>query len=125
MVNTRWNKVIYDTPYGLKYPITKDFIEYVKVLQEENRNNLTKALKTFSDSEWVDVRDRLPSEDEVKEHHKYFYVTVKCEYVLSGIATDIYSYDIETEKWYNRQNYNCTEEVIAWKTLPKPYKRKE
>ena len=110
-------KSIYDTPYGLEFPITKDFIEYVKVIKKDSEDILTRAFKTFIDSEWVDVRDRLPSEKECKENCEQFLITD------SSNSVDRAYYDIEDNSWHTEYSYN--EDVIAWKPLPKPYEREE
>lgn len=74
------------------------------------------------DNEWVDVNDRLPSKEEIKDTNKTFDVTT---YYHNTPSQEQYGTDIA----YFDENSTEFEvgyaEVIAWKKRPKPYKREE
>lgn len=76
------------------------------------------------DNEWVDVRDRLPSEKGV------YLVTIDFSPPSIQVYEVSYGYSRELEKecfydyddgWGERE----VTDVIAWKPLPQPYERKE
>ena len=69
-------------------------------------------------NEWVDVRDRLPSEEEIKKNNGKFLATaiglIDVPFVI------VKQYRITEGRFRDR---DC--KIIAWKPLPQPYERKE
>lgn len=64
-------------------------------------------------NEWVDVRDRLPSES------GYYLVSIK-----GARETTTWFYGISSnEKGWDE--FEGHEDIIAWRPLPQPYERKE
>ena len=93
-------------------------------------NDSTKAIaemerlcaKCQVDNEWVDVRDRLPSDKE-----QVLCYGEKCD-GYGGVSKEykICTYDKKADELFGRKFH--TEKyffVIAWKPLPQPYERKE
>ena len=83
---------------------------------EQSARELLEALDIAIDSldnEWVDVRDRLPSES------GYYLVSIK-----GARETTTWFYGISSDEkgW---DEFEGHEDIIAWKPLPKPYERKE
>ena len=72
------------------------------------------------DNEWVDVRDRLPSEDNTRPTKSSIDVLVCFN---DGLITKGY-YSYVTDMWITFSS-KFKEEPIAWKPLPQPYERKE
>lgn len=114
--------------------ILKDLNKH-EVIMFENTNNeaeskytnveLHQALDIAIDSlniDWVDVRDRLPSEEDLVKAGQYgFYITVQCGKLKRVEEAD---YDLDTKEWnYNREFSG--EEVIAWRHELRPYGREE
>ena len=67
--------------------------------------------KCHTNNEWVDVRDRLPSDD------KFYLVTANNELYIA-------SYDNKTNNWWSETYDFSSLDVIAWKKI-EPYERKE
>ena len=90
-------------------------------LKKERDYILEKAKAEQKGNEWVDVRDRLPSDEEeylVCDNDKLMYVSSYEEF-KDG-----------TRKWTDDDGKELTDgirpiKIIAWKPLPQPYERKE
>ena len=78
-------------------------------LKKERDYILEKAKAELKDNEWVDVKDRLPSES------GWYLVT---EYAPSEFITNIREFNL-------KHFVTDYAQVIAWKPLPQPYERKE
>jgi len=79
-------------------------------------------------NEWVDVKDRLPSEEERKKNYGMFLTTTDSQYLNIFELCYGYSHDLEKECFYDYEDtYGDIEvdDVIAWKPLPQPYEIKE
>jgi len=110
--------VVVEANYG-DFNIDEDMIVKGHELQEaldyaiydmQNIEELEEKIKYLEKAnEWVDVKDRLPSESGMYlvtnfDNVSYTTWTTTCHYKNKGFELD---------------------GVIAWKPLPKPYKRKE
>lgn len=99
----------------------KDFIDYQAQMESEKCNieALDIAIESL-DNEWVDVRDRLPSED-----YQDVLVTLQSGNIDIGhIFTAVDTQEDKSERLFFHES-QTNENVIAWKPLPKPYERNE
>ena len=98
-------------------------------------DELLQALYTIMDSldnEWVDVRDRLPSDDEIAENYGEFEITyfdtiLKHQVTIAEFCKSNKYAIVEKDErghWYDWEDDEIID-VIAWRPLPKPYERKE
>lgn len=85
-------------------------------LKKERDYILEKAKEELKDNEWVDVRDRLPSESG--------YYVVTREYNNWGvIKNEVRQFYFNGEKWLTDfEGFDITPEVVAWKKV-EPYER--
>ena len=95
---------VFDTKFDLDKPLEKDFIEFLYMLEKHK-------------DEWVDVKDRLPSESGT------YLVSLNgvwkkdyCKFWFFGKGKN------GEMGWDEFEGY---ENIIAWKPLPQPYERKE
>lgn len=97
--------------------ITMESLDENERLKKERDYILEKAKAELKDNEWVDVRDRLPSESGTylvslngvwKKDYCKFWFFGKGENGEMG--------------WDEFEGY---ENIIAWRPLPQPYERKE
>lgn len=96
----------YECTYGCRSPITCG-AEICPLKQA------TQVAIDSLDNEWVDVRDRLPSES------GYYLVSIK-----GSRETTTWFYGISSDEkgW---DEFEGHKDIIAWKPLPQPYERKE
>ena len=77
-------------------------------------------------NDWVDVRDRLPSED--GDYLVQLQIDARGKEIYF-LQVSFYTYDNGTTEWLYNGFYNAFKNVdpfvIAWRPLPKPYERKE
>ena len=90
---------------------------YAKNTLLEIRDMLSELEKQ---NEWIDVRDRLPSEDNTRPTKSSTDVLVCFN---DGLITKGY-YSYVTDEWITFSS-KFKEEPIAWKPLPEPYKESE
>ena len=90
-------------------------------LKKERDYILEKAKAELKDNEWVDVRDRLPSEDETVLVNTY---DGDIRVARRRYNTPLGNIAKEEWVWITSSGYYRPDSIIAWKPLPKPYERK-
>lgn len=101
-------------------------------LKKERDYILEKAKAELKDNDWVDVRDRLPSDDEIAENYGEFEITyfdtiLKHQVTIAEFCKSNKYAIVEKDErgyWYDWEDDEIIN-VIAWRPLPKPYERKE
>ena len=106
-----------------EYDMHTHNVEFQLKLAEKKLNELGYAFNEYRgciiaidslDNEWIDVRDRLPSESGM------YLVTVDEGYRKH---TTEWFYGTSGEEGWDE--FEGHEDIIAWKPLPQPYERKE
>ena len=96
------------------------------------KTQLEIAEQTIKLNEWVDVRDRLPSDEEIAENYgefeiTYFDTVLKHQVTIAEFCKSNKYAIVEKDErgyWYDWEDDEIIN-VIAWRPLPKPYERKE
>ena len=116
---------------------TKDFKEWAKRIRETNPNAVVipcDAEVVSAEAEWIPCSERLPSEEERKEWIDnnldgigYLYPCLVTRY--SSINPDrtknnpyVAKHYFDGEDFVNGGEEVCSEYILAWMPLPKPWK---
>lgn len=113
-----------------EYKIPKKKIKEVFEFYNEYKDIIDEIILAKIRDEWVDVRNRLPSENK-SDKYKEYYITIFNEYTKSIYVDEAYYIDNKWKSIMGECDDECKiknwENIIAWKikNIPKPYKRSE